>query len=622
MAKDKLLQAAEIVELDEIQHVLQRKEMYIGNGNTEPKTDWVPIKSKGIFTIANFSYNEGYFKLVQEILDNAVDEYLKTNGKKGNKISVTLEDNNKFIFKDNGRGINSAKTDGISQVEKAFTKLRSSSNFSGRGEQAGLNGVGAALTNIFSKSFKVTTCDGKNTVILECADNLSKKSVKYKSPKSDTGTEIEFELDVSKFGNMEGVTFNVMYALLYKRLVELHTAFPDLKLQLNGEKVDKTITDLLTAPENYVGRLYKDDALQFGIFFSGDKIGKDLSYVNGLCTSDGGKHIEYYSEYCLSAIKKIIDKKNGVDTRLTAIKDKIFFVLILTKFKDAKFSSQNKTKMINSLDEIKTYIPENKVDRLIKNFLKDYEDHFRDLVDELNNEHYDKVVKDHNKAMKKKKIENFIEALGKDRKKCSIYLAEGLSAKATFVECRDQVTQAILPLKGKILNCYSEPIKNVLANDEICNMMKCIGLQIGVKAKQENLNYGFINITTDADPDGESITALLMVFFYKFWPELYDMGVIRKTQSPVVIANKGKTIKRYYDIGEYQAEKNKLTGYTVNYIKGLGSLELDEYSLMISDSTKDLSIKVDDVEKVLAKLELLFGDDADRRKVWLTNSVS
>lgn len=606
--------AAKIEELDERSHALLRPGMYIGDSSTNSKIDWVPLLDKGCWVVARYNYNEAYFKLFQEILDNSVDEFLKTEGKFGNKISVELKDVGHFIVKDNGRGIDSTKdAAGATGVEKAFTRLRAGSNFSQREDQAGMNGVGCTLVNIFSKSFRVETCDGKNSTILECSDNMLNKTVKIKAAKT-RGTEVEAIIDAARFPGIEGISMNVMKSLVHKRLTELVTAYPDLKLTLDGEKINKPILDYLK--DNYVGKIYSDRNVKFGIFFSGENVGKDISYVNGIATTDGGKHQDYFVDFCIEDIKKRIDKKNKIDVKQSQIKDRLFFVLILTKFKNATFSNQNKTKLINGVDEIRNVLPESKIDSFLKTFLKDYGNEFNDLVEELNSEHDARLLKDHSKKLKKVQINNFIDAISNNRGKCSLFIAEGLSAKSTFIEVRDQSLHAILPIKGKILNVYNKSLKKVLDNKEICDLMKAIGLEVGKKAT--NLNFGSINMLTDADPDGDSITCLLMVFFYKFWPELFGAGIVRKILSPIVIAHKGKDVKRFYSLEEYKAESGKLQGYEVEYIKGLGSLELGEYSRMINQQNC-LTISVTDVELANKKLELLFSDDTDDRKEWLSD---
>ena len=181
-----------------------------------------------------------------------------------------------------------------------------------------------------------------------------------------------------------------------------------------------------------------------------------------------------------------------------------------------------------------------------------------------------------------------------------------------MIQVRNNKIHAGLPLRGKVLNVYSVTEKTVLSNSELQDIMGATGLMLG--QEPINLRYGKIVLLQDADPDGDSITGLLLNFFYKYWPQLFDMGIIKKYLSPIIIAKNGKDIKRFYDIRQYNEVRDQYSKYNISYNKGLGSLSTEEYSMMINNPV-EYTFRVGDVCE--NSLKVVFGPDARLRKGWL-----
>jgi DNA gyrase/topoisomerase IV subunit B len=231
-----------------------------------------------------------------------------------------------------------------------------------------------------------------------------------------------------------------------------------------------------------------------------------------------------------------------------------------------------------------------------------------------------KAINDHEKGLRRKRVEGLLDATGSIRSECQVLITEGLSAKSQISEARNPKTTAAFALTGKVNNVYGNTPAQVLKMGKLTDMLSAIGLTPGKRAERNALNYGKIVIATDADYDGDDIFTILVNVFYQFWPELFHKNfepVIYRLVAPNVCLVKGKKRLHFSRRSDYEAAKHKHTGYEVRYYKGLGSMTMEDWEMILSGDTDTMIPIIDDGE-MTKTLQLLFSDDVDARKEWLT----
>jgi len=551
-------------------------------------------------------------KIFSEVIDNAVDEAIKTNFEFGNKISIDIYDSTGTIeIKDNGRGLPIEWSEEHNQYKAvmAFTKLRAGSNFKESSTGTiGRFGVGVSLTNIFSSYFEVETIEASGKKLnLVCRDNISSIDVNVKEKVSAPhGTKVSYKLDFKYFG-IDGYD-DVHKGLIQKRIFDLAMNFPQIKFKFNGDIVRTSNF------KDYV-KLISDD---FVIHEDGYKLalvpsedGSQISFVNGIETLRGGSHIDLLFYY-LNPIRDLIRKRHKIEVKPSDIRNKVTMIVSLQGLPNAKYDSQTKERLVNGtgdLSGILNNIPDDFLKKFLNNevLIKPIIDTY--LIREKLKEKQEIQYK--NKKLIKKKIAKLRDATGEDRQLCALFLTEGDSASSQFITVRDQKIHACMPLRGKVMNVSNATDKEVIDNKEYADILGATGLHLHKPA--EEIQYGKIVILTDMDEDGSSITALLINFFHKYWPELFDAGIIRKYLSPLIIATKkGEEPKRFYSLTDFA--KFNASGWKVDYYKGLGSLSEEEYRKMINEPmevvfTKDAAAEI--------SLDVAFGSSSDKRKEWL-----
>jgi len=605
------MKPAEIKLLSEIEHVLQRPDMYVGSVLPVTAMRWVAEENK--LVKKEITYIPAILKLFDEVISNSLDEGLKTGFKFSNKIMI-YADKHEITISDNGRGLPTdfSENGNIRKATLAFTKLRAGSNFGNKGEiSIGRFGVGVSLTNIFSLFFDVYTqnTDG-GWLHLSCEDHNKRYEEKYKDkPGSPAGTKITYRLDFNYF-NMKEYDDDHL-GLLHKRIIDLAMIFPEVEFKWNGIKVRSSrFKDYCKMiDEDFV--MFEDDNIKVAVFKSDDH--DHISFVNGIETSRGGTHVEIVSNSISYKLREIINKKKKIDVKPSDIKNGLLFVISARNVSGIKFDSQTKERIINTIPELSP-IFNNIPDEFIK-VLFNNEEILKPIIDvylikeELKNR---QEVKIKQKKILKKKIPKLLESISDERDKCSLFLAEGESAIGRFRQVRNIYYHAGLPLKGKVLNTIQATDKEVINNAELQDIMKAVGLDIHEKA--EDIRYGQIIILTDADVDGNSISSLLLIFFHKYWPELFDRGVIRKYLSPIIIATKGKEVKRYYSLDAFREDRERIKDWNIKYYKGLGRLDESEYSKMINEPIQYVFTRNDATPE---SINIVFGSDANLRKEWL-----
>jgi DNA gyrase/topoisomerase IV subunit B len=319
----------------------------------------------------------------------------------------------------------------------------------------------------------------------------------------------------------------------------------------------------------------------------------------------------------VSQLREFFMKKHKVDVKPSELKNHMFLFLDSTII-NPSFSSQTKEKLITEIKDFGTTFEIS--NKLIQSILKsEIVNSILDWIQQKKSAEDSKLQRELNKKLSKIKVEKLIDAKGKDRWKCSIGLFEGDSAISAFRKYRTPETMGAFALKGKFVNVSEMTNQKLVANDEVVNLMASIGLKLGQEIELKSLRYGRILFYVDADVDGNSIAGLLINFFYKYWPDMFERKMIYKVETPIVVAiPKSKTKKKilFYTQTEYNEweSKNDIKQYEIKYKKGLAALVDDEYQDIINSPRMTLITK-DDMSK--GSLDIWFGKNSDLRKTEL-----
>lgn len=564
------------------------------------------------FKKTQVTFNPAFIKIFDEIISNSVDEH-KRNPKL-NKIDVRVDREKGIVtIHDNGGiPVQKHKEYGEWIPELIFSNLKTGSNFDDSEDRlvAGTNGVGATLTNIFSKEFKIKTSDGKKTFEQTFSDNMHNKGKVKISEGSKKGfTEICYLPDLPRFG-MTSID-QTHFALMKKRAIDAAACNPKLTVTFNGETF--SFKSFKHYTEHYVDGVFYEESQRWkiGVGLSEDGF-QQVSFVNSVETRDGGTHVEYVANQITNWLRERIKKKHKIEVKPSELRNHMF-LFVEASIVNSGFSSQTKEKLITEPKDFGSYheISEKTLkmifdSEIIKQLLDWVQQ--KQLADER------KQLRALNKHLDKAKIIKLIDAKSRDnREKCSLAIFEGDSASSAFRQFRDPMTQGSFPLRGKFINVMELPNAKVIQNVEVKNLMASIGLKMG--EEPNDLRYGKIFIYSDADPDGDSIAGLLINFFGKYWPELFERGMICRVMTPLVVCKKGKDTKWFYTNKEFEAwevTQKSLGGWSIEYKKGLAALENDEYREIIKNPNYFVLEKGNGFQE---SLETWFAGDSAPRKV-------
>lgn len=597
--------------LDDIEHCLARPGMYIGS--IKPHTAKRYLYQDGKMVAQEITYNPGFLKIFDEIITNSVDEH-KRPGSKLNTIKINITDNQISIWDNGGIPVVKHKEHKEWIPEMIFSNLKAGSNFNDDESRtgAGTNGVGSSLTNIYSKEFILSTCDGKNKFHQVFSDNMRSRTKADVSKSNKNHTQITYTPDYEKFG-LKGLDKSHL-AMIHKRVIDIAGCNPKIKVYFNDELINfKSFEDYIKLyKSDYYYESSKDMSWSIGIAPTDDGY-QQISFVNTTDTYDGGTHVDYILNQVIVELRDFFQKKHKVDIKPSELKSHFFFFLNATVV-NPSFSSQTKEKLITEIKDFGTTYQI--TDKLVKWVLKsEIVNSILDWIQQKKSADDSKLARELNKNIGKLKVDKLIDAKGKDRWKCSLALFEGDSASSAFRKYRDAQSQGAFSLRGKFINATELTNQRLVQNTEVVNLMGALGLKLGVKVVPGTLRYGRIIFYCDADHDGSSIVGLLVNFLFKYWPELFEHRMVYRAETPIVVVKNNKTKKKtpFYTQTEYNdwLKKNNPRDYEIKYKKGLAALVDDEYQEIINNPRLTLLKKDSDSAKYL---NVWFGKDSDLRK--------
>jgi DNA gyrase/topoisomerase IV subunit B len=572
------------------EHIRARIGMYLGSPVKEEVERFILGKWRSSTFVPAIS------KMIDEILDNSIDEAIRTKFKHANKIDVTIKDNSISIT-DNGRGIPQESVhDAVTGMDvprpvAAWTKTNAGTSFDDNRVTIGTNGVGSAATNFLSTTFVGETWSGNQLLTVACANGAETVDVSTKR-KTGSGTRVTFTPDFSFFDidNLEDVD---TIDLVKDRLSSLQIAFPEITFSFNGYRIDaqniQQYAGMYAENKNDTVILEKSDDLSFFVTGSSDGF-RTTSFVNGVNTRQGGVYVNYIIDGIVDELEVLIKRKHKVSVPKSTIKNGFQFVMFARNFADPRFDSQTKLRLTNPVSHVKKHFEAAGV--------KDFKTIAKkivaaaDLIDPITTAAINKQEAEerrnaarNQKNLKRIKVAKHVAAAQYD---ATLVLTEGDSALGNGLKVRDPQKVGLFPLRGVIKNVFEVTPSEALKNKEIGELVAILGLDINDPKSVDNRTYKYVAALTDSDHDGQGhIMPLVISFFYKFWPKLFEDKCFRVIRSPIMISSNGKDTKWFYSYDEAQAFKDGSKGYSHRYIKGLGSLTEEEYSLVLNDPSYD-----------------------------------
>ena len=600
MAKQKSIEE-KYKSMSEIEHVLNRSGMWIGSVRSEEADMFLYDRDDKLMKMETINYVPGMLKLVDEVISNSCDEYRRKDNLGLNKLRVSINKKDKSItiYDNGGIPVVKHKEAKCYIPEFIFGQLRTSSNYDDTEDRSviGTNGVGSSLTNIFSKSFKVETSDGKKLCTVEWEDNMSYKSDPEieNSKKNEHHTEIVFNLDWDRFETNTEDWFEDFCKILEKRCIDAAIANPGLEVtfsEMNGkDSIYKSVYKFKNFKE-YI-ELYKyyidiEDSISFEDDYKRVYVYPDgninVGFVNGAECSKG-THIKELHGFINNKVSEFLKKKNKIDVTPRQIDGKYSMFCELTVSNPA-YSSQTKQELTTPVNKfykdetIKFEVPENFLNKIVKSEIVELVlDWYRKKAEA---EDAAKIRKLNKEAKKLLRSDKFINCNSKKREEKQLWIYEGDSAASGHRNCRNSMTQAGYLMRGVPKNVIEETPTGIMKNQVFNDIVNIIGLQWGEYNKSENLKFGKVIICSDADPDGDKIACLLMVFFNHF-PELFEQGLVYRCSSPIIIAKdkKGKS-QAFYSFDDWRKVENKPWA-SVKHIKGIGTQNIAETKEMMQN---------------------------------------
>ena len=589
---------------------------------------------------------EGLHHLIYEIIANAVDESLAGYAR---NIEVKILKNNKVSVSDDGRGIPvdiHPKTK-KSALETVLTYLHAGGKFSQKIYKVagGLHGVGLSVVNALSKYLKVIVYRDGFEWSQEYERGIPKTSLKKIRPSKKTGTTIIFEPDNKIFSEID---FDQEVILDYLR----HQCYltPGLRINFYDERnnfnygfyFDGGLMSFLNHlikfkkiinPHSIFGKFIEENKeLEFCFNYVETLEVKELAFVNNIINPEGGTHLIGFRNALVKVFNELGRDFNILKNNKNLVSEDIrggLYAIISLKIPEPQFEGQTKSKLGNP--EIKSFV-ENKVVNYLKEYFGKYPEEAKNILNKLIiNLEIRETEKSSREAVLKKRASvslmlsgKLADCSSKDFLKRELFIVEGDSAGGSAKQARNRNFQAVLPLKGKILNVEKANLVKILKSKEIKDLITALGTGIGKDFDIDNLRYSKIIIATDADSDGNHIRTLILTLFYRFFRPLIEGGYLYIAQPPLYKIQIAKDI--YYAYSDEEKDKiirknnkKQLSNVNVQRYKGLGEMNPEELWETTIDPEKRLlkKVTIKDAEKADELFSILMGNEVEPRKKFI-----
>jgi len=606
---------------------------------------------------------KGLHHLVYEVVDNSIDEALAGYCK---NISVTINKDNSITVKDDGRGIpvDIHEKEGKSALEVVMTVLHAGGKFD-KGSykvSGGLHGVGVSCVNALSDHLRAEVCRNGKRYVQEYSRGVPLGDVKEVGTSSETGTTITFHPDKEIFNDI-----NYKYSILVKRMREL--AFLNAGIRLS-------ITDLRTEEEggaNKTEEFYSENGLREFvkyidstreplinevIYIDTNKYGTPVevammyntsytenlhSYVNNINTIEGGTHVTGFRSALTRTLKKYADDNKLLEKAKVEIASDDFreglTAVISVKVAEPQFEGQTKTKLGN--DDVKGMV-DRAVAEALNTFLEEHPKEAKTIVEKiiLAATARNAARKAREMVQRKSPLSGgglpgkLADCSSRDASQCEIFLVEGDSAGGSAKQGRNRNFQAILPLRGKILNVEKAMRHKAFESEEVRNIYTALGVTIGTEEDSQALNldklrYNKVVIMTDADVDGSHIATLILTFFFRYMKELIENGHVYIATPPLYLCKKGKV--QEYCWNEEQRMRfiekygdGKESGITQQRYKGLGEMNAEQLWETTMDPTNRTlrQITIENAAEADYTFSMLMGDDVAPRRQFIEENAT
>jgi DNA gyrase subunit B len=642
MSEEKDYSADSIQALEGMEHVRMRPSMYIGD-----------VGSRGLH------------HLVYEVVDNSIDEALAGHC---DKVSVSILKGNGIRVMDNGRGIPVGihKKEGVSALQVVMTKIGAGGKFDKDSYKVsgGLHGVGVSVVNALSINLKASVFKEGKIYVQEYKQGKEQYLVKEEGATDLKGTEVIFYPDPEIFEALE-----YQYDILATRMRELSFLNKGLTIVMTDERSESKNEDGSSPVETFYSEKGLSEFVEFldgtrekliqnVVSVEGEKNGIPVevaliynnsyaenihSYVNNINTHEGGTHLSGFRRGLTGTLKKYAEKSGMLDKLKFDISGDDFreglTAIVSVKVQEPQFEGQTKTKLGNR--EVTAPVSQ-AVSEMLNDYLEENPDDAKQIVQKVILAATARHAATKAREMVQRKNPmggaglpgKLSDCASKDPAECEVYLVEGDSAGGTAKQGRDRHFQAIMPLRGKILNVEKAMQHKIFENEEIKNIYTALGVRVGTEDDSralnlEKLRYHKIIIMCDADVDGSHIQTLIMTFFFRYMKELIENGYLYIATPPLYLIKKGKQSKYAWDDKQRKDYVDQMKGsgsessVHVQRYKGLGEMNAEQlWDTTMSKENRTLrKVTIESAVEADRIFSMLMGDEVPPRREFIEKNA-